>query len=85
MQVLFENIKEDFKKYNIISKYIIIFGSEIIASLIFMIVVIGIRNYLFPENALIFFFEDLLECLKECIGSVYLSAFVLEFLHLNIK
>lgn len=84
MQVVFKNIREDFKKYNIISKYIIKIGTIILFGLITF--AISVRIYISFVNAdcsVQLFYEDLLECIKESFGSIYLSAFILEMLHIN--
>lgn len=79
LQVIFKNIREDFKKYNIISKYILKIGTIILIGLItFAISVWVYISYVNPDCTVQLFFEDLLECIKESFGSIYLSAFVLE-------
>ena len=86
MQALFKNLKEDFKKYNIISKYIIKTGTVI---LVFLIVfAVTLKAYILNINAdcsLQLLFEDLLECIRESYGAIYSCAFILEFFHLCIK
>lgn len=86
MQVVFKNIKEDFKKYNIISKYIIKIGTLILITLILFAIYIKLYlSFIYSDCTVRLFFEDLLEYIKESFGAIYLSAFVLEILHLNIK
>ncbi len=84
MQVVFKNIREDLKKYNIISKNILKIGTIILIVLI--VFAISVRLYITLFNAdcsLQLFYEDLLECIKESFGSIYLCAFVLEMLHIK--
>ncbi|MBO4339112.1 MAG: hypothetical protein J5877_04265 [Clostridia bacterium] len=82
MQVLFNNLREDFKKYNIVSKYILKIGTAIllILSLIAVTTKLIILSDVSPVS-LDFFFEDLLECIKESFGAIYFGAFALEVLH----
>ena len=83
MQTLFKNIKEDFKKYNIVSKYIIKIGTPLLLSLILCVIIckIEIASGAAPDS-LVILFEDLLECIKESFGAIYFTAFFLEILHI---
>ncbi len=84
MQALFKNFKEDFSKFNIISKYILKIGTSLIIGIILF--ALFVKAYICFFNADCYFelfFEDILECLKETFGAVYLGAFILEILHLN--
>ena len=83
MQALFENFKKDFKKFNIISKYILIIGTPIVLFIALVTlyckisIIFGFANDIIYTN-----YKDLLMCLKESIGAVYFGSFFLEFLHL---
>ena len=82
MQVLFENIKKDLKQYNRMSYYILKYGTIILVILILLSVIVKIMiNNSLSDFSLEFFYEDLLECIKEAFGAIYFGAFTLEFLY----
>lgn len=79
MQVLFIKLKENYKKFNKLSKYILKFGTPIVFSLYlsalfcFIMIKFGISyDYLIRLQS------ELLECAKESFGSVFLCAFVIQ-------
>lgn len=78
-------MREDFKKYNTISKFLIKIGTALLIGLI--IFAISVRLYITIADAdcsVQLFYEDLLECIKESFGSIYLCAIFLEMLHIKI-
>jgi len=86
MQVLFKNIKNDLKQYNKISLYILKYGTFILVILSLIAIITKIMILYSETNIpMIFFYEDLLECIKEGFSSIYPGAMILEFLHLLTK
>ena len=86
MQVLFENIKSDLKQYNIISLLILKIGTVIMIILSLAAVITKLLLICYGSDIpLLFFYEDLLECIKESFVSIYFSALLLEALHIISK
>ena len=83
MQEVIKNFKEDFKKFNIISKYILKFVTPLIIGLIFAAAlcrVMLVNGMYF--NSLPRLYDEMLICLKESFGAVFLGAYFLQFLYM---
>lgn|GEM_PF-1815182 len=82
MQVIFKNIKEDFKQYNKISKYILKMGTVILILMVILAIILkAVLLFSSPEISLKILYDDLLECIKESFGAIYFGSLFLEILN----